>query len=286
MAPVSDIDVGLAGMLSAAVELRQADGGTVVVGADELPARWSVVHVDRWAADGEQLGPFTVTAPDEPPWTIRVDWHSGDDVIHLGGGWAMPYDIAVDILTSVGPMDDRTPVHLTVQLCWVEATQRLEVKDLHLRPPPDANYGITPTMLRQLPLVAITSNFAFGQLVYLSEINGETVGAVLQPDPEDVAEGPTIASLTMVAGIYRAALIANVPPVKAVVETFDMTRAKAADWIKRARYAGLIELDEEWRPKRTDARARPAAAVGTAHDATIETSINPRRHAERLRTGE
>lgn len=254
------------------MDLRRVDGGTVVEGPDGLPPKWSLVHVDRWALPGERLGPFVVVAPDEPPPSIRVDWHSGDDLIHLGGGWAMPYDIGVDILTSVGAEGDRTLVQLTVQLYWSEASQRLEVRDLHLRPPADADYGITPTMLRQLPLVAITANFAFGQLTYLEEVDGEIWGAVLQPDPEDVAEGPSIRSLTMVAGIYRAALIANVPPVKAVLETFDMTRAKAADWIKRARYAGLIDFDEEWRPKHTDARAQPAAGAGAAHDATVQVS--------------
>lgn len=197
------------------------------------------------------VGPFPVQLADDPLATVKIEWHSGDYVLHLGGGWAMPYDIAVDLLPMVEtPAGDRVVLHLTVQLCLHEATHRLEVRDLHLRPPEGASYGVTAGMLRQIPLASLVASYAFGQLVYVAEVDGLVVGAGLAPTPEDVAEGPTIKSLTIVAGIYRAALVANVPPVKAVVETFGMGRSKAADWIKRARYAGLIDLDEEWRPKR------------------------------------
>ncbi len=230
---------------------------------------WQTFTIDRRAADGEGLGPVLLSEgiPAEPrPW---IEGTSG--LIDLGGGWAMPSGVTLyQMLTIEDGSDTKMRLDVRVEMQMLRS-RRFEVVDLRIRPKlaADAEVGIRPTMLRQIPLASLVARKAFEHLTYVAVLEGETIAAQWQPRPADVAEGPTRRSLSIVAGLYRAALIAGVPPVKAVMETLSVGRSKAADWIKRARYADLI--DETWRPRKDadehsprvlDIR-QPEAPVGT-----------------------
>lgn len=227
-----------------------------------------LVRVNRWADAGEQVGPFHVVDAGPDPRPIdptgeQVEWGSSvllptpDELVYLGGWWAMPFEATVSTMVPVEVSGAKTPLFVMAKLQLLN-TRRLEVVELQVATPKDPTldwdgehvepHGISPKSLRQVPLASIIAREAFRHLTCVEwEEDGTVTAAHCRPTPEDVADGPTPLALEILAGVYRAAVIANVAPVKAVCTAFEMPRPRAADWIKRARSAGLI--DDEWRPK-------------------------------------
>ncbi len=91
--------------------------------------------------------------------------------------------------------------------------------------------GLTTTMLRYISLEPLRRQL-YEQL---------------RPEIGPTDNAPTPRTIVAVAGIHNAAVRAGYPPVVAVAEALDIGRARAANWITRARRDGLVTT--EWRPK-------------------------------------
>ncbi len=218
---------------------------------------WRVFDIDHYR---ENCGPL-LAANGTPAVSRRVADPS-DHLVDVGGGWAMPtgfrratrHPITLDAGDTVDMV-----VETDVQLL---NTGRLEVVRLCLSTADSVadNVGISSSLLRQIPVGTIVAELAFEYLSFVAVLDGQTIASRWRPGPDHLEDGPTDANLALVAGVYQSASVAGLAPIKAVVDVLGLKRPTAADWVKRAKYAGLIGV-----------HAFTASSAGTAHNAMVKT---------------
>ena len=114
------------------------------------------------------------------------------------------------------------------------------ISEICVSPAPDSDAPVDPTELRRLPVTTWVQDHVLEYLTKQHAIPGGVAMSDAPVNPSFADDGPTEDALRVFAGLYQAAVIAHVAPVKFLCEYLGFGRPKAANWVKRARAAGFL----------------------------------------------
>jgi hypothetical protein len=194
-----------------------------------------IVYIDIHLSSSVYAGFAIMNNMDED--FIETREFGGTDYVHIGCG--------VYVMSPVTFKETIDGAKVEVDAEYDPQIRRIVAKKVKIDATDDRP-ELSSSLMQKIKIQNFLRTLLRQAAVIPSEIDGVRSPISLSPIDAEYAEhiraeGPTDSTLKVVARYYRLAEAINEPPTKAVQECLQIPRPTAANWVSRARSAGLLE---------------------------------------------